>query len=131
MGKNNFKPPPKVESSVVRIEPRNPPPPINFQEWDGLLRVCFTRKNKTLGAAFKSTSVLEMLEKNYKTYCALNNIVCAARILYSRSFRNDARSFPSGVLSSPASVFYRALHCGWFISVSFGDARGVRASAHT
>ncbi|KAJ8316565.1 hypothetical protein KUTeg_005887 [Tegillarca granosa] len=31
IGKNNFRPPPKVESSVVRIEPRNPPPPINFQ----------------------------------------------------------------------------------------------------
>ncbi|KAG7278319.1 hypothetical protein CRUP_029924 [Coryphaenoides rupestris] len=31
VGKNNFRPPPKVESSVVRIEPKNPPPP----EWDG------------------------------------------------------------------------------------------------
>ena len=31
VGKNNFRPPPKVESSVVRIEPRNPPPPINFK----------------------------------------------------------------------------------------------------
>lgn len=31
VGKNNFRPPPKVESSVVRIEPKNPPPPINFQ----------------------------------------------------------------------------------------------------
>lgn len=31
VGKNNFRPPPKVESSVVRIEPLNPPPPINFQ----------------------------------------------------------------------------------------------------
>ena len=31
VSKNNFKPPPKVESSVVRIEPRNPPPPINFK----------------------------------------------------------------------------------------------------
>eukprot|EP00123_Amoebidium_parasiticum_P013346 comp21905_c0_seq1/m.31447 comp21905_c0_seq1/g.31447 ORF comp21905_c0_seq1/g.31447 comp21905_c0_seq1/m.31447 type:complete len:310 (-) comp21905_c0_seq1:551-1480(-) len=74
VGKNNFRPPPKVESSVVRIEPRNPPPPVNFQEWDGLLRICFTRKNKTLGGSFKSSSVLEMLEKNYKTYCALNNV---------------------------------------------------------
>lgn len=35
VGKNNFRPPPKVESSVVRIEPRNPPPSINFKEWDG------------------------------------------------------------------------------------------------
>lgn len=31
VGKNNFRPPPKVESSVVRLEPKNPPPPINFQ----------------------------------------------------------------------------------------------------
>ncbi|KAK2193939.1 hypothetical protein NP493_4g02015 [Ridgeia piscesae] len=31
VGKNNFRPPPKVESNVVRLEPKNPPPPINFQ----------------------------------------------------------------------------------------------------
>lgn len=43
VGKNNFRPPPKVDSSVVRIEPRNPPPPINFLEWDGLVRLCFGR----------------------------------------------------------------------------------------
>ncbi|XP_075920844.1 dimethyladenosine transferase [Petromyzon marinus] len=53
VGKNNFRPPPKVESSVVRIEPRNPAPDINFQEWDGLVRIAFIRKNKTLGSAFK------------------------------------------------------------------------------
>ncbi|XP_069126113.1 dimethyladenosine transferase-like [Argopecten irradians] len=74
VGKNNFRPPPKVESSVVRIEPRNPPPPINFQEWDGLVRICFSRKNKTLGAAFKFNTVLELLEKNYRTHCSLNSI---------------------------------------------------------
>jgi hypothetical protein len=56
----------------------NWPIAVGQQEWDGLLRVCFTRKNKTIGAAFKATTVLEMLEKNYKTYCALNNIVCLA-----------------------------------------------------
>lgn len=75
MGKNNFKPPPKVESSVVRIEPRNPPPPINFSEWDGLTRIAFIRKNKTLSAAFKQSSVIETLERNYKLHCSLNNIV--------------------------------------------------------
>ena len=31
VGKNNFRPPPKVECSVVRIEPVSPPPPINYQ----------------------------------------------------------------------------------------------------
>ncbi|VDK19588.1 unnamed protein product [Anisakis simplex] len=29
--RTEFRPPPKVDSAVVRIEPRNPPPPINFQ----------------------------------------------------------------------------------------------------
>jgi 18S rRNA (adenine1779-N6/adenine1780-N6)-dimethyltransferase len=67
VSKSNFKPPPKVESSVVRIEPRNPVPDINFLEWDGLLRVCFTRKNKTLAAIFKQKSIIQMLEQNYKT----------------------------------------------------------------
>ncbi|XP_041475419.1 probable dimethyladenosine transferase [Lytechinus variegatus] len=74
VGKNNFKPPPKVESSVVRIEPRNPPPPINFQEWDGLVRIAFVRKNKTLSAAFRNKGVVEMLEKNYRIHCSVKNI---------------------------------------------------------
>jgi len=73
VGKNNFKPPPKVESSVVRIEPRNPPPPINFKEWDGMTRIGFLRKNKTLSAAFKQNTVVALLEKNYRIHCSLNN----------------------------------------------------------
>lgn len=73
VGKNNFRPPPKVESSVVRIEPKNPPPPINFTEWDGLTRIAFLRKNKSLAAAFKQTAVIGTLEKNYKLHCSLNN----------------------------------------------------------
>ena len=74
VGKNNFRPPPKVESAVVRISPHNPPPPINFVEWDGLLRLCFTRKNKTLSAVFRNQNVVELLEKNYRTFCALHNV---------------------------------------------------------
>lgn len=74
VGKNNFRPPPKVESSVVRLEPRNPPPPINFTEWDGLTRIAFLRKNKTLAAAFRQTSVLSALGQNYRMHCSLNNL---------------------------------------------------------
>uniref|UniRef100_A0A4W3K5U7 rRNA adenine N(6)-methyltransferase n=1 Tax=Callorhinchus milii TaxID=7868 RepID=A0A4W3K5U7_CALMI len=74
VGKNNFRPPPKVESSVVRIEPKIPPPPVNFQEWDGLVRIAFVRKNKTLSAAFKSSAVEQLLEKNYRIHCSLHNI---------------------------------------------------------
>lgn len=68
VSKNSFKPPPKVESSVVRIEPKFPPPPINFTEWDGLVRLCFLRKNKTMGAIFRMKQVLKMLHKNYVTF---------------------------------------------------------------
>lgn len=74
VGKNNFRPPPKVESSVVRIKPFNPPPPINFIEWDGLLRLCFTRKNKTMSAIFRNSNVVDLIEKNYKTFCALHSV---------------------------------------------------------
>ncbi|SCW01473.1 LAFE_0E00386g1_1 [Lachancea fermentati] len=73
VGKNNFRPPPKVESSVVRIEIKNPRPKVDFQEWDGLLRIVFVRKNRTIAAGFKSSTVLEILEKNYKAYLASTN----------------------------------------------------------
>lgn len=70
VGKNNFRPPPQVESSVVRIEIKNPRPQVDYNEWDGLLRIVFVRKNRTIAAGFKSSTVLEILEKNYKTYLA-------------------------------------------------------------
>lgn len=75
VGKNNFRPPPKVESNVVRIEPRNPPPAINFTEWDGLTRICFVRKNKTLAAAFKQTPTVELMKRNYFMHCSLNDVL--------------------------------------------------------
>lgn len=39
ISKNSFRPPPKVESSIIRIEPKNPAPPVNFEEWDGMVRL--------------------------------------------------------------------------------------------
>lgn len=71
VGRNNFRPPPKVDSAVVRLEPRVPPPPVNFREWDGLVRLAFGRKNRTLAATLKHKSVLAMLEKNFKTAQAI------------------------------------------------------------
>ena len=68
VGRNSFKPPPKVESSVVRIEPKYPPPAINFTEWDGLVRLCFMRKNKTLSAIFRIKHVISMLHENFKIF---------------------------------------------------------------
>lgn len=74
VGKNNFRPPPQVESSVVRVEIKKPRPQIDFEEWDGLLRICFVRKNKTIAAGFKSKNVIEILVKNYITLSAAQKL---------------------------------------------------------
>jgi 18S rRNA (adenine1779-N6/adenine1780-N6)-dimethyltransferase len=64
VSRNSFKPPPKVDSSVIRIEPKYPRPPINLEEFNKLLKVCFLRKNKTLHAVFKADSIGNMINKN-------------------------------------------------------------------
>ena len=65
------RPPPKVDSSDVRIEPRRPCVNVNFLEWDGLIRLCFSRKNKTLGAIFRQPSTLALMYSNYQLCQAL------------------------------------------------------------
>lgn len=75
VSRNSFRPPPKVDSSVVMIKPKHPRPNINFKEMDGLLRICFSRKNKLILSEFKQNKVLEMLENNFRSYCSLKNTV--------------------------------------------------------
>jgi 18S rRNA (adenine1779-N6/adenine1780-N6)-dimethyltransferase len=60
-----------VESSVVRLVPINPPPPVAFTEFDGLTRLLFVRRNKHVRANFGAKGVIEMLRANYKTWLAL------------------------------------------------------------
>lgn len=71
VNRNNFRPPPKVESRVVRIELRNPPPPVNFTEWDGMIRLLFNRKNKTLRSVLRTKTTIKLLQDNYKTHMSL------------------------------------------------------------
>ncbi|KAL7541165.1 hypothetical protein ACHAXR_013153 [Thalassiosira sp. AJA248-18] len=73
VGRNNFRPPPKVESRVVRLELRNPPPPVNFTEWDGMIRLLFNRKNKTLRSVLMTKPTMKLLNENMRTQRALNN----------------------------------------------------------
>ncbi|KAF8331866.1 rRNA adenine dimethylase [Cantharellus anzutake] len=73
VGKDNFRPPPQVESSVVRIVPLDPPPPIRFEEFDGLTRLLFSRRNRTVHANLRAKGVYSMLEANYKTWCSQND----------------------------------------------------------
>lgn len=59
---------------MIRLEPKNPRPAISYDEWDGLLRIAFVRRNKTISAGFKSSAVMAIIEKNYRTYCAQHGI---------------------------------------------------------
>ncbi|KAL4882450.1 ribosomal RNA adenine dimethylase-domain-containing protein [Aspergillus karnatakaensis] len=72
VGRNNFRPPPQVESSVVRIEPKPGKPEISWDEWDGMLRICFVRKNKTLRAGFMATKIRQLIERNWITWAAMH-----------------------------------------------------------
>lgn len=68
VSRNSFRPPPNVESSVVRIVPYDPPPPVRFEEFDGLTRIMFARRNKTVRANFQAKGVKEMLASNWRTW---------------------------------------------------------------
>ncbi|KAL9017306.1 MAG: hypothetical protein Q9185_005363 [Variospora sp. 1 TL-2023] len=75
IGRSNFKPPPQVDSSVVRLVTKNPRPGIKFEEWDAMLRICFGRKNRTLRAGWLGgRKVLEWVEGCWRGWCALNDI---------------------------------------------------------
>ncbi|CAD6893700.1 unnamed protein product [Tilletia controversa] len=75
VSRNSFRPPPQVESSVVRVTPINPPPKVRFEEFDGLTRIVFSRRNKHIRASFfGAKGVLEMLEANWRSWCSEKEI---------------------------------------------------------
>lgn len=92
VNKNNFRPPPKVESRVVRIELKNPIPPVNFIEWDGMIRLLFNRKNKTLRAVLTTKSVLKLLEENRNTILSLKNIQKSQQLQPQKILENKQKN---------------------------------------
>ncbi|KAF7759693.1 hypothetical protein Agabi119p4_11388 [Agaricus bisporus var. burnettii] len=70
VSRNDFRPPPQVESSVIRMVPIDPPPPVKFEEFDGMNRIIFSRPNKTVRGNFQAKGVMKMLEQNRKTWMA-------------------------------------------------------------
>jgi 16S rRNA (adenine1518-N6/adenine1519-N6)-dimethyltransferase len=53
VAKGAFRPPPKVESAVVRLEPLAERPAIDWQRFDDLLRRAFSARRKTLRNALR------------------------------------------------------------------------------
>lgn len=46
VNRSSFNPPPKVDSVIVKLIPKESSFLTNFDEWDNLLRICFSRKRK-------------------------------------------------------------------------------------
>ena len=122
VGKNNFKPPPKVESSVVRITPRGQPPPINFIEWDGLVRLCFGRKNKTLGAIFRQKDVVDILCRNFNTHRAVE---AAAGKIGPAPMAVEGADAPLSSEAAKAAILEASVPA-WHTHTSMVSARGRR-----
>ncbi|KAJ4965255.1 hypothetical protein NE237_017104 [Protea cynaroides] len=65
VSKKDFIPSPKVDSSVVKILPKDTVPEVDMDEWWAFTRTCFSKKNKTLGATFKQKKkVIELLKRS-------------------------------------------------------------------
>lgn len=74
VNRKNFVPAPKVDSAVITIIPRQSQPNIDFNEWDGLIKICFNRPNRTLSATFKKKKTLAMLNDNRNQFLAAHNL---------------------------------------------------------
>lgn len=71
---------------------------VNFLEWDGLIRLCFGRKNKTLGAIFRQPSTLALMHNNYQLCQAL-----AASGVGGSGAKTAAAPMP-GTATGPAGI---------------------------
>jgi len=100
VARGSFNPPPDVDSMVVKVVPRDPPIQVDFREWDGLMRICFGRKRKTLRSSFNMTYTLKLLEENYKTWCALTGAQLA---------KESIKQLVQGVLSETGVADKRAI----------------------
>lgn len=64
-----------MESSVIRLVPIDPPPPVKFEEFDGMNRIIFSRPNKTVRGNFQAKGVMKMLEQNRSTWLSMQDMV--------------------------------------------------------
>lgn len=107
--RNDFRPPPNVDSSVVRLVPHDPPPPVKFEEFDGLTRILFSRPNKTIRANFQAKGVLKLLEQNRRTWLSENEtvslpskipILTICNFAHQMTPEDDGRELVESILSS-------------------------------
>jgi 18S rRNA (adenine1779-N6/adenine1780-N6)-dimethyltransferase len=73
-----FYPVPPVESALVRLTPRNPPPVFDLVEFNAMTKIAFIEKKRALKVVFSRPFVELTLERNYKNYCSFHRIPTSA-----------------------------------------------------
>lgn len=62
---SQFRPPPKVDSAIIRMYPKGWPENLDFAQWDAMLRLLFGGKNKTMRSLLTgSKTTVAMLALN-------------------------------------------------------------------
>ncbi|MCO5564422.1 hypothetical protein L7F22_018083 [Adiantum nelumboides] len=136
VNKANFSPPPKVDSTIVCISPHSSPPPVDLQEWNSFIRVCFSRKNKTLGAIFRQKHILSTLaghfsqgfsgpEEDNRDDMECKDFAgdCSQKEDQEVELRNNKEGFSQGDVCEFKETALEVLH-----SLGFADRRSVKVT---
>lgn len=131
VGAINFRPRPKVESTVLKLEPRNPKPLVEFLEWDGLIRICFERKNKTLGSIFRHSVNLSYLEQNYiinKEILLRNHKRKIIKISDNNTLTTSKLPISKTMKKKKGSLEFKEFVCSVLVNSDFEDRRSAKMS---
>ncbi|XVF15838.1 hypothetical protein REPUB_Repub09cG0190800 [Reevesia pubescens] len=136
VSKREFLPCPKVDSSVVIIQPKAEVPDVDLDEWLAFTRTCFSKKNKTLGAIFKQKKKMMELLKLAKTTSSNrendligNNYECEDD--YDGNNEEDETDGEDGFASSSSDAemsLFKEKIVGILISNGFEDKRPSKLS---
>ncbi|EZG69274.1 putative dimethyladenosine transferase [Gregarina niphandrodes] len=108
----SFNPPPKVDSIVIKLVPvKQKYQNLNYLQWDAMLRIAFSRKRKTLAAAFTSGKSVR------KTHSFIEGI---------NGKRVELRTFKDHIRQLLESIPYKADHSEDV--VTFAQKRAVELS---
>uniref|UniRef100_A0A2P2PNA7 rRNA adenine N(6)-methyltransferase n=1 Tax=Rhizophora mucronata TaxID=61149 RepID=A0A2P2PNA7_RHIMU len=89
VSKRDFLPCPKVDSSVVILRPKAEIPNVRLAEWLAFTKMCFSKKNKTLGATFKQKKKVIELLKLFKVKDSSDGKVTANRSNYDSHYDDE------------------------------------------
>ncbi len=131
-----FYPVPPVESALVKLTPRNPPPLFDFHEFNSMTKMAFLEKKRSLKAVFARPFAERTLETNYKTYCSFHRIPTSPlpfpQYLRSALVDSGLAEYPAKHLSSEAMEhLLDVFHDRGIFFTALNASQRLRTPGHT